>query len=142
MFDHDFAAVRRDVEVSDGEIRAEVRQLPPGAGCQVNEPQILVAHLAAQNRQRPSGCGRSVTDHPGHSLITVTEGAVTAYEGHDATCTPTVYTLGMTFVDERGEHVHVIRNEGAVQARTITVQLLPAGAPRRIDAPANPACTF
>jgi len=80
--------------------------------------------------------------HPGHSLITVTEGAVTAYEGHDATCTPTVYTVGMTFVDEGGEHVHVIRNEGAVQARTITVQLLPAGAPRRIDAPANPACTF
>ncbi len=101
-----------------------------------------MAHLAAQNRQRPSGCGRSVTDHRGHSLITVTEGAVTAYEGHDPTCTPTVYTVGMTFVDEGGEHVHVIRNEGAVDARTITVQLLPAGAKRRIDAPGNPACTF
>lgn len=59
---------------------------------------------------------------------------MTAYEGHDATCTPTVYTLGMTFVDEGGEHVHVTRNEGAVQARTITVQLLPAGAPRLADA--------
>jgi hypothetical protein len=80
--------------------------------------------------------------HPGHSLITVTAGAVTAYEGEDPTCTPHVYTVGMTFVDEGGEHVHVIRNEGAVEARTITVQLLPAGATRRIDAPGNPACTF
>lgn len=80
--------------------------------------------------------------HPGHSLITVTAGTVTAYEGHDPTCTPKEYTVGMTFVDEGGEHVHVIRNEGAVEARTITVQLLPAGAARRIDAPANPACAF
>ena len=80
--------------------------------------------------------------HPGHSLITVTAGTVTAYEGDDPTCTPKVYTVGMTFVDEGGEHVHVIRNEGAVEARTITVQVLPAGAARRIDAPANPACPF
>lgn len=80
--------------------------------------------------------------HPGHSLITVTAGAVTAYEGDDQTCAPKVYTVGMTFIDEGGEHVHAIRNEGTVDARTITVQLLPAGAMRRIDAPANPACTF
>jgi hypothetical protein len=80
--------------------------------------------------------------HPGHSLITVTAGTVTAYDGADPTCTPKVYTVGMTFVDEGGDHVHVIRNEGVVDARTITVQVLPAGATRRIDAPANPACTF
>ena len=80
--------------------------------------------------------------HPGHSLITVTTGAVAAYEGDDPTCTPTVYTAGMTFVDEGGDHVHVLRNEGAVEARTITVQLLPAGATRRIDAAGNPACPF
>jgi len=80
--------------------------------------------------------------HPGHSLITVTAGTVTAYEGNEPTCTPKVYTVGMTFVDEGGDHVHVIRNEGAVEARTITVQLLPAGATRRIDASANPACSF
>ena len=80
--------------------------------------------------------------HPGHSLITVTAGVVTAYEGDDPSCTPKVYTVGMTFVDEGGDHVHVIRNEGAIEARTITVQLLPAGAIRRIDAPGNPACSF
>src|SRR5215204_5063370 len=80
--------------------------------------------------------------HPGHSLITVTAGAVTAYEGDDVSCTPKVYTVGMTFVDEGGDHVHVLRNEGTVEARTITVQLIPAGATRRIDAPGNPACSF
>jgi hypothetical protein len=80
--------------------------------------------------------------HPGHSLITVTAGAVTAYEGHDPSCTPKVYTFGMTFVDEGGDHVHVLRNEGTVEALTITVQLSPAGAPRRIDAAGNPGCSF
>ena len=72
--------------------------------------------------------------HPGHSLITVIEGTVTAYEGDDPACKPTVYTRGMGFVDPGGGHVHNLRNEGGVEARTITVQLLPAGAPRRIDA--------
>jgi hypothetical protein len=80
--------------------------------------------------------------HPGHSLITVTAGAVTAYEGSDPSCTPRTYTVGMTFVDEGGDHVHVLRNEGTVEARTITVQLIPAGAARRVDAAGNPACGF
>ena len=80
--------------------------------------------------------------HPGHSLITVTAGAVTAYEGDDPACTPTVYTAGMGFVDPGGGHVHVLRNEGSVEARTITVQLLPAAAMRRIDAPNPGNCPF
>jgi quercetin dioxygenase-like cupin family protein len=81
--------------------------------------------------------------HPGHSLITVTAGTVTAYEGDDPTCTPKLYTVGMTFVDPGGDHVHVLRNETAAEARTITVQLIPAGALRRIDAVVgNPSCSF
>ena len=80
--------------------------------------------------------------HPGHSLITVTAGAVTNYDADDPTCTPTVYTAGMAFVDHGGDHAHVIRNEGFVEARTTAVQLIPAGATRRIDADANPACPF
>ena len=80
--------------------------------------------------------------HPGHSLITVTAGEVTAYEGDDPTCTPTVYTVGMGFVDPGGDHVHVLRNEGPVEARTITVQLIPGDAIRRIDAPAPGNCSF
>lgn len=80
--------------------------------------------------------------HPGHSLITVTAGTVTAYEGDNLSCTPNVYTVGMTFVDPGGDHVHLLRNEGTVEARTIAVQLLPAGATRRIDAAAPAGCSF
>jgi hypothetical protein len=80
--------------------------------------------------------------HPGHSLITVTAGTVTEYEGDDPNCTPHVYTTGMGFVDPGGDHVHIIRNEGTVRASAIAVQLIPAGATRRIDAPAPGNCPF
>ncbi len=79
--------------------------------------------------------------HPGHSLILVTAGTITAYESDDPTCAPHVYTPGMGIVDEGGQHVHVLRNEDpATEARTIAVQLIPAGATRRIDAPAPAHC--
>jgi hypothetical protein len=80
--------------------------------------------------------------HPSHSLIIVTAGTVTAYDAHDPSCTPQVYTAGMGLVDEGGGHVHVIRNESSDEARTVAVQLIPAGATRRIDAEGNAACPF
>ncbi len=80
--------------------------------------------------------------HPGHSLIIVTAGTVTVYEGNDRACTPAVYTQGMGFVDPGGDHVHIIRNEGNVEARTTAVQLIPAGAIRRIDADDPGNCPF
>jgi quercetin dioxygenase-like cupin family protein len=78
--------------------------------------------------------------HPGHSLIIVTAGTVTAYEADDPTCAPTEYTVGMGFVDPGGDHVHLLRNEGLSEARTVAVQLIPAGATRRIDADAPLGC--
>lgn len=82
--------------------------------------------------------------HPGHSLIVVTAGAVTNYEGDDPTCTPHVYTKGMAFVDHGGEnHVHIIRNETNAVASTVAVQLIPADTQRRIDVPTSPGnCPF
>ena len=80
--------------------------------------------------------------HPGHSLIIVTAGTVTTYEGDDPSCTPHTYTVGQGFVDEGGDHIHIIRNEGLVEARTVAVQLIPAGAMRRVDKPASPDCPF
>jgi hypothetical protein len=80
--------------------------------------------------------------HPGHSLIIITAGAVTAYEGDDPTCMPHVYTAGMSFVDAGGDHVHLIRNEGTVEARGYAVQLIPAQSARRIDAAAPGFCPF
>jgi uncharacterized cupin superfamily protein len=80
--------------------------------------------------------------HPGHSLIIVTAGTVTAYEGDDPNCKPAVYTQGMGVVDPGGDHVHILRNEGSVEARTITVQLIPADAVRRVDAENPGNCPF
>jgi quercetin dioxygenase-like cupin family protein len=101
-----------------------------------------LSDLYVQNNVWQPGGTTGWHTHPGHSLIIVTAGTVTAYEGHDHDCKPHVYTTGMTFVDEGGDHKHVIRNEDTVEARTVAVQLIPAGAPRRIDTKGNPACGF
>ena len=80
--------------------------------------------------------------HLSHTLIIVTAGAVTQYESDDPSCTPHVYTAGMSFVDRGGSHVHIVRNEGTVEAQVIAVRLIPAGQPGRIDAPAPENCPF
>jgi quercetin dioxygenase-like cupin family protein len=80
--------------------------------------------------------------HPGHSLIIVTAGTVTDYEGHDPDCKPHVYKTGMGFVDPGGDHIHNLRNEGDVEAKTIAVQLIPANAARRIDVADPGNCHF
>ena len=98
--------------------------------------------LYVQNNTWAPGGTTGWHSHPGHSLIVVTAGEVTAYEGHDDHCTPHVYTVGQGFVDEGGDHVHVLRNEGSIEAKTVAVQLIPAGAMRRIDAAGNPNCLF
>ena len=99
--------------------------------------------LYVQSNEWAVGGSTGWHTHPGHSLIIVTAGTVTAYEGHDPSCTPTEYTAGMGFVDPGGNHVHLLRNEGPVVARTVAVQLSPAGASRRIDVTPGPAgCPF
>jgi quercetin dioxygenase-like cupin family protein len=101
-----------------------------------------LSDVYVQNNVWAPGGSTGWHTHPGHSLITVTAGAVTVYEGDDHECSPQVYTAGMGFVDPGGDHVHNIRNEGTVEARTITVQLIPADAVRRIDAPDPGTCPF
>lgn len=98
--------------------------------------------LYVQNNTWAPGGTTGWHTHPGHSLIIVTAGTVTAYEGDDPSCTAHQYTVGEGFVDAGGDHVHLLRNEGAVEARTIAVQLIPAGATRRSDASASPYCSF
>lgn len=101
-----------------------------------------------QNTWDPALCGGCVPGtgwhtHPGPSFIIVTQGSVAVYEGDDPTCTPEVYTAGTennAFIDEGGGHVHLIRNETGAVARTVAVQLIPAGASRREDAPAPEGC--
>jgi quercetin dioxygenase-like cupin family protein len=80
--------------------------------------------------------------HPGSTLIIVTAGTVTHYDGDDPSCKAHVYTTGMTFVDRGGTHVHNVRNEGDIEAQVIAFRLIPAGQPGRIDAPDPGNCPF
>ena len=96
-----------------------------------------------QNTWDPGSCGGCTPTtgwhtHPGPSFVIVTQGSVTEYEGNDRRCTWHVYTANTSdnsFVDPGDGHVHLIRNETGSVAKTIAVQLVPAGAVRREDAP-------
>jgi hypothetical protein len=114
----------------------------PGAVWLSWQKSIGLSDVYVQNNVWDPGGTTGWHTHPGHSLIIVTAGTVTAYEGKDPGCKPAVYTTGMGFVDPGGDHVHIIRNEGSVEARTIAVQLIPADAVRRIDADNPGNCPF
>jgi len=98
--------------------------------------------LYVQSNQWEPGGSTGWHSHPGHSLIIVTAGAVTNYESDDPKCRPHVYTVGMAFVDEGGDHSHNVRNEGSVTAQTIAFQVIPAGQPRKIDMDSPGNCPF
>jgi quercetin dioxygenase-like cupin family protein len=80
--------------------------------------------------------------HPGPSLIFVVAGQITNYHGDDPSCTPHVYSAGQSFTDEGGADVHMLRNNGTVDAETIAVQFLQKDATRRIDIPDPGNCHF
>lgn len=79
--------------------------------------------------------------HPGPSLITVTAGEIKVYEG-DGLCQPTTYGVGDGAIDLGSGHLHNIKNEGSSNAVTVVVQIIPAGAGRRIDADQPNNCSF
>ena len=58
-----------------------------------------LSDVYVQNNVWQPGGSTGWHTHPGHSLIIVTAGTITAYEGDDLECKPTVYTQGMGFVD-------------------------------------------
>jgi hypothetical protein len=103
-----------------------------------------------QNTWDPSLCNGCIPSsgwhtHPGPSLVIVTQGTVTAYEGNDPNCTPHVYSANGTnsFVDVGSGDVHIIRDESGAVAKTVVVQLIPKDATRRIDVtPAPGNCPF
>jgi len=124
-----------------GELDAKVHTVPANTWQAMLKTKGLSDLYVQSNVWTPGGTTGWHT-HPGPSLIIVTAGSVTAYEGDDPSCTPHVFEKGTGFVDPGDGHVHVLRNEGAVEARTIAVQLIPTGATRRIDAPAPGNCPF
>lgn len=76
--------------------------------------------------------------HPGSSLVTVTGGEITLYDADN--CTPTRLRVGQTFVDEGGDHVHLVRNETSSPAQVSVVQMVERNVPRRNDAPLPDSC--
>ena len=90
---------------------------------------VYVAHI----RIAPGGNG-GWHSHPGASILSVTSGEATIYEAHDP-ATPHVFSSGSAFVEDAG-HVHLVVNEGDTDLELVVVQIVPLGAPRRIDEPA------
>jgi quercetin dioxygenase-like cupin family protein len=78
--------------------------------------------------------------HPGPSLITVVAGELTVYESDSPDCTPIVYHGGESFTDVGCGDIHLVRNEGTETAMDVAVQIVPAGAARRIDADQPAGC--
>jgi quercetin dioxygenase-like cupin family protein len=93
-----------------------------------------------ENRIAPGGTF-GWHSHPGPSLVVVKAGALTLYKASDPDCTPQVVAAGSGFVDNGGD-VHVVRNEGSVEALVYVVSLVPQGFARRIDEPAPATCGF
>jgi quercetin dioxygenase-like cupin family protein len=73
--------------------------------------------------------------HPGPSVVTIKSGEAAVYCACEDPITRTVYTAGTGFVEDAG-CVHIVRNEGDTDLELVVLQLVPLGAPRRIDEPA------
>jgi hypothetical protein len=76
--------------------------------------------------------------HPGPSLVIVKSGTLSVY--HAPRCIAEEFgpasALGSTFIDG-GHDLHMVRNNGTVDADVYVVSFVPAGFDRRIDEP-NP----
>lgn len=72
--------------------------------------------------------------HPGPSIVSVVSGTATEYRSDEPGSV--TYAAGTSFVDEGGDHAHIIVNQGATDLVLVAFQILPRGAPRRIDVPA------
>ncbi|MCI0582325.1 MAG: cupin domain-containing protein [Chloroflexi bacterium] len=80
--------------------------------------------------------------HPGPVFVTISAGTMTFYDADDPTCTAGTYETGDSFVDRGGGHVHIARNEGAVNLVIFATYLVPVGAAIRTDVPNPGTCPF
>jgi quercetin dioxygenase-like cupin family protein len=94
-----------------------------------DESDVYVTHIKIV----PGGHG-GWHSHPGPSIISVKAGTATFYD-ECADFMPASYSAGTGFVEEAG-CVHLLANEGNVDLEVIVIQIVPRGAPRRIDEPA------
>jgi len=87
---------------------------------------VYVTHLKIV----PGGHG-GWHSHPGPSIISVKAGTATFYDDCDDFVRHQ-FPAGTGFVEDAG-CVHLLANEGDVDLEVIVVQIVPLGAPRRID---------
>jgi hypothetical protein len=121
-----------------GHIKADVHRRGWNASLKVKGVSDVVVR---SNSAIPGGY-TGWHSHPGVSIVSVTQGAVWNYHADDPTCTPTIITAGQGFVEAGEDDVHILRNEGAVEARWTTTAIVPANSPSRIDQPAPGNCQF
>jgi quercetin dioxygenase-like cupin family protein len=102
----------------------------------INDVKIKTEGLSdvwvVQNTITPGGHTGWHT-HPGPSIISVVSGTATEYRSDEPDGVS--HAAGTSFVDEGGDHAHIIVNEGDTDLVLIAVQILPFGAPRKIDVP-------
>ena len=72
--------------------------------------------------------------HPGPSIVSVVSGQATEYRDDDPV--GVVHLAGTSFVDEGGDHAHMVMNNGTTDLVLVAFQIIPRGATRRIDKPA------
>src|SRR5262245_55385524 len=89
---------------------------------------VYVTHI----KIAPGGHG-GWHSHPGPSIITVKSGTATFYDDC-VDFVPQHFAAGTGFVEDAG-CVHLLTNEGTVDLEVIVAQIVPRGAPRRIDEP-------
>jgi quercetin dioxygenase-like cupin family protein len=117
----------------------EAKTLSSDWQARINTKGVTDVHIL-ENRIAPGGTF-GWHSHPGPSIVVVKSGALTLYRGDDRACTPHVIAAGSGFVDDGGD-VHVVRNEGSVEAVVYVTSLVPQGAGRRIDEPSPGTCSF
>jgi quercetin dioxygenase-like cupin family protein len=72
--------------------------------------------------------------HPGPSFIAVKSGVATVYCACEDPIEKEVYHAGSGFIED-AYCVHIVVNEGTTDLEFVVMQIVPRGAPRRIDEP-------
>jgi len=91
------------------------------------ESEVFFTHI----RLAPGAHG-GWHSHPGPSIIAVRSGTATFYDDCIDPTVPMRFPAGTGFVEDAG-CVHILVNEGDVDLEVVVMQIVPRGAPRRID---------
>ena len=126
----DFTATNLVGPVTLDEIHTLIQTPDYGAMIKTRgQSDVYMTHL----KLKPGGHG-GWHSHPGPSIITVKSGTASFYDECDD-FTPHAYAADTGFVEDAG-CVHLLANEGTVDLEVVVIQIVPLGAPRRIDEPA------